>query len=64
MAGQERVEGSEVAGFLGVHVLHQGPQVRVRFDDEGRLRAVDERGGELAGLIDSELFRSRRGGRN
>lgn len=60
MAGQERVEGGEVARFLGVHVLHQWPQVRVRFDDGWRLRGVDECCSEFAGLIDTELEPGRR----
>lgn len=54
MAGQERVEGGEVARLLSVHVLHQWPQVRVRFDDGWRLRGVDERCSEFAGLINSK----------
>lgn len=36
-------------------MLHQWPQMRVRFDDEWRLRGVDECCGKFAGLIDSEL---------
>lgn len=55
VARQQRVEGGQVAGFLRVHVLHHGPQVRVCFDDGRGLCSVDERGRELAGLIDSEL---------
>lgn len=49
------VEGGEVPGFLVVHVLHEGTQVRVGFDDGGGLRGVDQGGGEFAGLVDAEL---------
>lgn len=55
MARQQVVEGGEVSGFLVVHVLHEGPQVGVGFDDRGRLRRVDQGGGEFAGLVDAQL---------
>lgn len=41
MVGEEVVEGGEVAGFLIVHVLHEGTQVWVCFYKRGRLRGVD-----------------------
>ena len=41
--------------FLGVHMLHQWSKVWVRFDDEWRLRGINECCGKFAGLIDSEL---------
>lgn len=50
----EGVEGVEVRGLLVVHVLHERAEVRVGADDRGRLRGVDERGGEFASLVDAE----------
>lgn len=38
---EEVVEGGEVAGFLVVHVLHQGSKVGVRFGEGWGLRGVD-----------------------
>jgi hypothetical protein len=52
--GDERVEGRQVARFLLVHVLHEGPQVWLAREDRGGLRLVDERCGELAGLVDAQ----------
>lgn len=48
------VEVFEVAGFLVVHVLHEGPQVGVRAGEDGGLGRVDEDGGQLAGLVDAQ----------
>lgn len=59
MAGEEVVEGAEVGGFLSVHMLQEGSEVRVGACQRGGLGGVDEGGGEFAGLVDAELFRVR-----
>ncbi|KAL8956776.1 MAG: hypothetical protein Q9193_005788, partial [Seirophora villosa] len=41
VARDEAVEGGEVGGFLGVHVLHQGAQVGMRAQERGGLGGVD-----------------------
>lgn len=41
MAREKGVEGGEVGGFLRVHVMHEGAEVRVGFDDGWGLRGVD-----------------------
>lgn len=51
MLAQDGVEVCVVAGFLVVHVLHEGPEVRVCPHDDGVLGGVDEDGGEFAGLV-------------
>lgn len=53
--GDHGVERRQVARLLLVHVRHERPQVRVRVDDRRRLPLVDERGGQLAGLVHPEL---------
>lgn len=45
MLGQDSVEESVVSGFLGVHVLHEGPQVGVFLYELRGLGGVDEDGG-------------------
>ena len=55
MFSEEGVEGGEVAGFLVVHVFHEGAEVRVGGHEGGRLGSVDEGGGEFAGVVDAEL---------
>lgn len=54
MLANEMVEGSEVAGFLLVHVGHEGSEVRVSFHNRGGLGFVYEGGCELAGLVDAK----------
>lgn len=55
MLVDEVVERCKVPGFLVVHVRHERSEVGVLADDERRLRFVDERGGQFAGLVDAEL---------
>ena len=50
------VESFEVAYFLVVHMLHQRFEVGVVTNDHRRLSRVDKSCGELAGLVDAELF--------
>lgn len=42
MFGKEGVEGGEVAGFLVIHVFHEGAEVGVGAGDWGCLGGVDE----------------------
>ena len=55
MLGKELVELLEVAGLLVIHVLHERPEVRMSFDDRGRLGRVDPHGCEFAGMVDTKL---------
>jgi len=48
------IECLKMSCFLVVHVFHQGSEVRVGADDLGCLSGVDQRGGQLASLIDTE----------
>lgn len=50
---EECGEGGEVAGFLGVHVVHEGAEMGVGFEYRWGLGGVDQGGGEFAGVVDS-----------
>lgn len=54
MLRQELVERGKMACLLVVHMLHEGSQMGVRFDNRGNLRRIDQRSGEFTSLIDSE----------
>lgn len=41
MFGYEGVEGGEVPGFLGIHVLHCCAEVGMGAEERGGLRGVD-----------------------
>ena len=41
MAGKKGIEGGKVAGFLGIHVSHEGAKVGMSFDKGWGLRCVD-----------------------
>ena len=55
MLGEQGIERGEVPCFLRVHVLHEREEGGVRAREGWGLRGVDERGGQFAGLVDSEL---------
>ncbi len=48
------VEELVVPGLLVVHVLHQRAQVWVRAHQQRGLRSINQDGGELAGLVDTQ----------
>lgn len=54
VAGEDMVEVLEVAGFLVVHVFHQRPEVRIGLVDRWGLGCIDESGGQLSGVVDTE----------
>lgn len=62
MLCDEGVEGVEMGGFLVVHVLHEGPEVRVAAQDGWCLGRVDKSGCELACLVDSKLYMRKKNG--
>lgn len=41
MASEEVVKGGEVTGFLSIHMLHHGTEMRVGFHDGWSLGGVD-----------------------
>lgn len=43
-----------MSGFLVIHVLHEGSEVRVRFVDRRGLRSINEGCSELACVVDAE----------
>lgn len=55
MLVDEVIEDFEVIGFLGVHMRHEGAEVRVAADEEGCLGGVDEGRSEFTGLVDAKL---------
>ena len=53
MLGQQVLEGPQMARFLVIHAFHQRPQRRMRACYQRRLRLVDQRCGQFAGVVNS-----------
>jgi hypothetical protein len=55
MFRNELIECLEMPGFLIVHVLHKGSEVRVLANKDRILGGIDQDSGQFAGLVDAKL---------